>query len=60
MNIHYNSDGLYEPLKLNSYKYYLIIDKHFKVGVNKAPNLFNRFFIRVILGWKYEVIEEHI
>lgn len=60
MNVHYNADGLYEPLELNANKYYLIIDKHFKIGVKKAPNLFNRFFIRLFLGWKYEAIKEHI
>lgn len=47
-NVHY--------LTLPKQEYWLKINDSFRVGCEKLPNQFHRFFIKLIFGWEYEKI----
>jgi hypothetical protein len=41
-------------------KYWLVISKHYKIAMDEKPSFMFRFFTKLLLGWKYENVEEHI
>lgn len=52
-------DGLYiiQEKQYEQPKYNLIVNKNFKICVFETPSLFHRFFIRFLLGWSYEKVD---
>ena len=55
-----NYDGLYSPIELNAPKYWLVINKNYKIAMEERPSFIFRFFTKLLLGWKYEEVKEHI
>lgn len=55
-----NHDGLYSPIEQHLPKYWLVISPNFKIAMEERPSFIFRFWTKILLGWTYEEVKEHI